>query len=234
MSDWHELTAYPETAASLRDLVRHLEIDHAALDRKLSRCDLAACHGTCCHDGVYLGDDEAALIPELVDTCGEQFESFGLELPEAVIIEGNWRGQFSGPKTATRPEPMAELVEEYPTHFPDTICVFLTAEGHCGLQRLAKDRAHHPWYFKPATCWLHPLAIMRRKDAAPLLTIHDRTTDPQTFPGYEGFASQTHCGRLDDCGEPASKVLASELHMLGRIGGRDLLGEIRSHQLESF
>jgi len=233
MSDRAALTAYSETAASLRDLVRQLEIDFAALNRKLSRCDVTVCHGVCCHDGVYLGDDEAALIPELVAAYSEEFENFGLELPEAVVVPGGWRGQFSGPKTATRPEPMKALVADYPAHFPETMCVFLGHDGRCGLQQLAGRLGHHPWHFKPATCWLHPLAIVTRRDAGPLLTVHDRSTDPQTFPDYDGFASQTHCGRIDDCSDPAFEILADELTMLGRLGGRDLLGEIRSNLLES-
>lgn len=226
-------TAFEETAAALGDLVRQSEIDVPALSRKISPCDLGDCHGVCCHDGVYLGPDEAKIIDQLVAKNRSDFEALGLDLPNPVIVFGNWRDLISGLKTATRSEPMSAMVEEYPEHFPDTACVFLMTDGRCGLQQFAADRDLHPWYFKPATCWIHPLSIVQRSDAPPLLTLFDRESDPQNLPDYDGFVSRTHCGRVDDCGTPAFEVLSGELEMLGRLGRRDLLGEIRANPVGS-
>ena len=229
-----EFTAFDQATAAVRELVQELEIDFTALDRKVAHCDLEVCHGTCCHDGTYLNDDEAVKIPWLVDHHREEFESFGLDLPNQVVVFGKEEGGFSGPKTPVRPEPMSELAEDYPSHFPDTACVFLTAEGFCGLQMLAENEGSHPWFYKPFTCWMHPLTIERRSNQPPLLTLHDYESDPQKREGYDGFVSRTHCARTNPCGAPAFEVLSTELEMLGHMGNRDLLGEIQSNRVESI
>ena len=230
-SPFSSFSAYGATLSSLRVLVRDLEIDHEALARPLQPCDLGRCRGTCCHDGVYLDPDEAPVLRALVEEARAEIEATGASLPDHPIVSGSWRGTVSGPKTATRSEPMAENAEAYPAHFPDTACVFLLSDARCALQQLAVDRGLDPWYYKPATCWLHPLSI----EAPPhpggpsRLTLHTPQTDPQRFPDYDGFASRTPCGTIrEDSGQPAWQVLRSEIERLGRIGGRDLIGEIEA------
>ncbi len=223
-------SAYAATLGGLSDLVRVMDIDLAALRRPLSRCDLGRCRGACCHDGVYLDRDEVGVLGSVIDRHRSDIIALGADLPESPIVHGEWRGVVSGPKTATRPEPMAERAEDYPTHFPDTACVFLLADARCALQQLAVDQGLDPWHYKPATCWLHPLSIDQPDDGTVWLTLHDRDTDPQRFPDYDGFASRTACGvsPADATGQPAWRVLAPEIARLGEIGGRDLLGEIRA------
>ena len=208
-------TAFPETEAHIAELVRHAEIDEAAFDQPLARCDLAKCRGTCCHDGVYLNSDEAALIRELVEIHRDYFdETLQLTLPKQVIVYGHWElGGNSGPKTATRAEPMAATAEAYPAHFPDTMCAFLMRDGRCGLQMLSVREGYHPWFFKPLTCWIHPISIT----ADGTITLHNRETDPHNFPDYAGFSSQTGCGKIRSCGPPARETLAEELAMLEKL-----------------
>lgn len=222
------ISAFGETVGGLRDIVRHLTIDLAALSQPIQRCDLARCRGTCCHDGVYLDRAEVKVLGDLVDRHREELSALGADLPAEPIVRGDWRGVVSGPKTATRPWPMSELADDYPAHFPDTACVFLLPDARCALQQFAIDRGHDPWFFKPATCWMHPLSIDQPESGPPRLTLHNADTDPQRFPDYDGFACRTHCGRIVSDGEPAWSVLAWEIGHLGRIGGRDLLGEIRA------
>ncbi|MFT5465797.1 MAG: hypothetical protein ACI8UO_000893 [Verrucomicrobiales bacterium] len=210
-----------KTARYVQQLLAEVKLDHAALGRKIRGCDLGTCHGTCCHDGAYLNSDEAALIPKLVDEHRDFFEALGLDLPAKTVVRNRWRG-YSGLKTATRAEPMAERVFDYPNHFAQTQCVFLTSDAKCGLQALAADLGEQPWFYKPFTCWMHPLSIHEG-----VLTLFDRESDPQNFPDYPGFVSLTHCGRADACGEPAFEVLSAELTALGQIGERDFLGELR-------
>ena len=232
-SPFSSYSAYGATLSSLRALVRDLEIDHQALWRHLQPCDLGRCRGTCCHDGVYLDPDEAPVLEALVDQARSEIESTGVSLPESPIVSGSWRGTVSGPKTATRPEPMAERAEAYPAHFPDTACVFLLPDARCALQQLAVDRGLDPWYYKPATCWLHPLSIEAplRPGGPSRLTLHTPQSDPQRLPDYDGFTSRTPCGTIrTDSGRPAWQVLRAELDRLGRIGGRDLIGEIEAAQ----
>ncbi len=215
------MTAYQETAAYVRELLRDATIDEDALARPISGCDLARCHGTCCHDGVYLNPDESRVIRQLVAENRKTLNGFGIDLPENPIVFGKTE-TASGPKTATRPVPMAGLVEDYPAHFAETNCVFLAEDGRCALQRFAESRDLHPWYYKPFTCWMHPLSIQQAPGSPPLVTLHSPETDPQMSADYPGFVSQTHCGRIDACGQPGRTVLASELAALEEIAGHRL------------
>jgi len=210
-------SAFPETLRELGQSLAELAIDEQALERPLQRCDLAVCGGTCCHDGVYLSNEEALVIRDLVSDAQSEFEAMGLNLPEKVVVFGSWRGQFSGPKTATHSAPMQEIASDYPDHFPDTRCVFLMSNSRCGLQVLATDRGLSPWHFKPATCWMHPLSIVRGRDGKPLLTLFDERSDPQKYEDYDGFVWRTHCGRTCSGGSPARKILAEEISMIERL-----------------
>ncbi len=222
------ITAFSDSMKRLAEMIREVVVDKDALQRPLKLCDLAECRGTCCHDGVYLNSEEATVIRELVAGSREDFETLGLDLPEQVVVYGKWRDVTSGPKTATRSEPMHETVSDYPEHFADTNCVFLMPDARCGLQALAVKRGLHPWFYKPSTCWLHPLSIVSGPGGAKKLTLHSDETDPQRFDDYDGFVPRTHCGRTCVGGEPAFKVLGGEIARLGEIGGRDLLSECES------
>jgi hypothetical protein len=116
-------------------------------------------------------------------------------------------------RTAVKPRAFHALVPDYPAHFPDTACAFLTPDARCALQVIAEAEGRHPWTYKPLACWLHPISISPERIALP-----DEATDP--YPG--GFATQTHCGRSEPCGVPAREILADELAFLGEILGRDL------------
>lgn len=208
------------------ETVRSMRLDIGALSRPLKRCDLFACGGTCCHDGVYLSSEEARVIRELVREQRDELAEIGAELPEQVVVYGKWRDVASGPKTATRPAPMREKVVGYPAHFPETRCVFLLPDSRCALQAFSIQEGRHPWHWKPLTCWLHPLSITTGPDRKPVLTLYGEETDPQRFEDYDGFTCRTHCGRTAGDGEAAWLVLKEELAALGEIGDRDLLREI--------
>ncbi len=220
------MTAYSETREMLADTVRAMTIDRVALSRPLKRCELTACGGTCCHDGVYLSSEEARVLRTLVEEDRETIEETGVTLPEKVVVYGKWRDITSGPKTATRSADMQSRVSDYPPHFPGTNCAFLLPDARCSLQAYAMDKGLHPWHWKPLTCWLHPLSITAGEDHKPRLTLYSEETDPQRFDDYDGFVCRTHCGRTEDGGEPAWQVLREELEALGEIGGRDLIAEI--------
>ncbi len=220
------ITAYPETLAWLGETVSAMSVDADSLRRPLRCCDLAECRGTCCHDGVYLDVEEAKVLREVVEESRAEIEAMGLELPERVVVYGSWRDEVSGPKTAVRQEPRHGVVAGYPTHFPETACVFLLPDARCALQALAMKCGLPPWFYKPLTCWLHPLAIEGVVEGRPVLVLHDEESDPQRFPDYDGFVSRTPCGRTCAEGEPAWRVLEEELRFLGELGGRDLVEEI--------
>jgi hypothetical protein len=219
------MTAHTETANYIAQLVRDAKLNIPALSKPLSRCDLSQCQGTCCHDGVYLDTDEAETIRNLTNTKREFFEKLGLNLPEQTVIYGKWREESAGPKTATRAEAMSEKTADYPAHFADTQCVLMLDDRRCSLQVLAESEGLHRWYYKPFTCWLHPLSIGGSQSQSEI-TLHDRESDPHNFPDYDGFVSRTPCGQIRECGQPAWQVLDEEFAMLEQISGRNLRHEI--------
>jgi len=225
---YRAIAAYHQTLEWLADLVSGMALDHAALRRPLQRCRLSDCGGNCCHDGAYLGEEEAGVIREVVGNSRSDLERLGLELPDQVVVFGSWQDSVSGPKTATRPSPMKDRIAGYPAHFPDTACVFLLEDARCGLQVLAQERNLPPWYYKPVTCWMHPLTIEGIEADQARLTLHGEEDDPQRFEGYDGFVSRTHCGRTCSGGEPAYRVLGDELRFLGDLGSRDFIAEIEA------
>jgi hypothetical protein len=217
------LTAYPGIAADVGAQVREARVDHEAFERPLVPCELAVCRATCCHDGVHLSAEEAEGVRWLVAEHAQTLEGFGLTLPaEPVVASGG------GWKTAVRAADAGELAADFPGHFPRTRCVLLDRLGRCGLQLLAVTLGEHRWFFKPLTCWIHPLALrpMTRERDRPELTLHSAADDPQQAPGYPGFASCTHCGRHAEGGIPARLVLAEELAALSSLAGRDLGAEL--------
>ncbi len=222
----HAIAAFPETREFLAETVRGMTLDGKALQRPLRRCDLNSCGGTCCHDGVYLSSEEARVIRALSDSASTELKAIGAELPKQTVVYGKWRDVAAGPKTAVKVAPMRGKVPDYPDHFPETNCVFLLPDARCSLQVLATNRGLHPWHYKPATCWLHPLSVVSGPDYKPRLTLFSAKTDPQRFDNYDGFVSRTHCGQTCEGGEPAWRVLHQELETLGQIGDRDLIGEL--------
>jgi len=227
------ITAYPETLEWLAEIVATMGLDASSLRRPLRRCDLSQCQGTCCHDGVYLGPEEATVLREVVAEAREDFAEMGIVLPSRAVVYGTWRETTAGPKTAVRGVPRHGFVAEYPAHFPETACVFLLADFRCALQVLATERGLPPWFYKPLTCWMHPLALDGVEEGSPVLVLHDETNDPQRFPDYDGFVCRTPCGQSCEGGAPAWKVLEEELRFLGDLGGRDLIAEIAGGEARS-
>lgn len=215
-----------QTARVLREQLREAVIDHEAFDQKISHCELSSCRATCCHDGVYLSREEANGIKSLM----MRNPDLSVKLPiEAIVTSREGRSL----KTATRDAKPVELAEDYPEHFPKTRCVFLDEGGRCRIQMHSVQQGRHPWFDKPLTCWIHPLVILpvNGDRSRPLLTLVNEANDPQKSDNYPGFASCTHCGRLDVGGKKARQVLAAELEMLGLISGRDILGELNAKEL---
>jgi hypothetical protein len=214
------LTAFKKSLASLRNRLSNAKLDAREFTRKISRCSLETCRGTCCYDGASVDDDTAEVVQQLSSVRASDFASMGLVLPREVVETSEWKGKV-GKKTATRKFPFRSLVKDYPPHFNETACVFLLDDGRCGLQILSEKDGKHPWYYKPFTCWLQPIKI---SDSG--IHLYDEATDPFKFSDYDGFVSKTHCGRTSVCGAPAAEVLKQELGFLGKLLDRDLLAEM--------
>ncbi len=218
------VAAFPETVKILAAQMSEARVDHAAFETLLRPCELSRCKATCCYDGVYVSDEEAGYIEDLVgDRLSDEMDA------EAVIVCSG-----RGKKTAVRVAEEGELARDFPVHFAKTRCVFLDAGGYCGLQKLAMGDGVDPWQHKPLTCWMHPLVLVPagRWEERPVLTIVNAGNDPQRLGGYAGYASCTHCGREDEGGMPAWQVLESELRRLGEICGRDVYGELSAEEVD--
>lgn len=217
------LTAYPDDEAALRNRMIGGRLDAESFRRPVARCEISTCRGMCCYDGVYVGRESAAVIERAAKEHAGFFASLRLQLPQEVIVEGDWPWKRGGLKTAVAPRAFSRTVEGFPPHFKDTACVFLTGDGRCSLQLLSIHLGRHPWHYKPVKCWMHPITLEGEARAA--LLLHSARTDPYRFPGYDGFVSRIFCGRTCPGGAPAAVVLAEELTFLSRIVGRDLLAE---------
>jgi hypothetical protein len=221
--DGASLTAYPEDEAGLRRRMAAGSVDAGSFQRRVARCEISTCRGMCCHDGVYVSPESAAVIEQIAKAHAGIFSGLDLQLPDRVIVEGDWPWKTGGLKTAVTRRAFSKTVAGFPPHFTDTACVFLTGDGRCALQLLSLHLGVHPWYYKPVKCWMHPITL--EGEAQARLLLHNEQTDPYRFPGYDGFVSQIFCGRTCPEGAPASVVLADELTFLSRIVGRDLVAE---------
>lgn len=222
------LTAYPQTESAVQKSLSQASIDVESFKQLLKPCSLSSCRGMCCYDGVYIGKESAEVIQKLADEDAPFFRAIGLNLPEQVIVDGEWKGEIYGKKTEVKEKNFSGIVKNYPTHFNNTACVFLLDDGRCGLQVISEYKGLHPWYYKPFTCWMHPLAISYEEEFNCLL-LHTDESDPCRFPDYDGFVTKTFCGKIRICGQPAHNVLEEELRFLGKIVGRDFVEEIKDY-----
>lgn len=199
-------TAFKQTARALERQLREAALDYSAFERGLRVCELIQCRATCCHDGVVLGDEEW----------------------EILTLQGGEEGLIQladgTRKTKTVDAGSGELADDFPQSFPRTRCVFLDTEHRCLWQLKAMEEGKHPWFYKPISCWMHPVLLAHR-DGRPLLTVLRPDED------VKGFASKTPCGKEDD-GPPARESLRGELEMFSLLSGRDFLSELNAPTVE--
>ncbi|MHB1297189.1 MAG: DUF3109 family protein [Gemmatimonadaceae bacterium] len=207
-------TAFPETVLAARGALAAAPVDRASFERPLSLCDISRCHGACCSDGVPLNPEEARVLSELVEAEAPALVHLGLR-PDSLVAMAEPGG--SG-HTGIRARAPGERSPRHPASVPDTACAMLTADGLCGLQVLAVDRGMHPWFWKPMTCWLHPVAV----DETGIRLPPEGVTRERAYRDG-GYASVTECSRAGLNARPASHVLAAEIGFLGELIGRDLV-----------
>jgi hypothetical protein len=214
------MIAFPSIQDELARQIREARVDHEAFEKPLKICELADCRATCCHDGVYLEIEERDILAEVIATRAERLATYDWNEPEIFqqMDDGRW-------KSVTLPDPAP--AQKFPAHFPKTRCVFLDSGHRCVLQRLAMDEGRHPWFWKPVSCWMHPLLLKPgHPGGRPELTLATPENDPAAHSGYPGFSAFTPCGIPCKSGPPAHQTLAPELDLLGRIAGRDLIREL--------
>ncbi|MDB4407168.1 DUF3109 family protein [bacterium] len=192
------MSAFPQTIAALAGQLQEAGVDHEAFETPLPLCKLSECRATCCHDGVFLSPEEATFIGEGVETLKDGRQ-----------------------KTATIPATKEQHAHDFPAHFPKTRCIFLDEEHRCKWQLKSVAEGRHPWFYKPISCWMHPI-LLERREGRPVLTLRTFGNDAA------GFASQTPCGRITRDADPARLTLKAELEMLGEISGRDFSAELNA------
>ncbi|BCU76739.1 hypothetical protein [Luteolibacter sp. LG18] len=214
------MIAFTSLQQELARQVREARVDHEAFAMPLKICELAECRATCCHDGVFLEPEEREIIGEVIGSHADQLARYGWEAPEIFqrLPDGRW-------KSVTLPDDAPAAA--FPAHFPKTRCVFLDAEHRCVLQRLAMDEGRHPWFWKPVSCWMHPVILKPgRRGERPVLTLATPDHDPAAHPGYPGFSAFTPCGMSCGGGPPARQTLRAELELLGELADREVTGEL--------
>ena len=225
MASENPRTGFPETESYMRRSLGMSLFDADSFRRPLKRCQLAECQATCCYDGAFLGREEAEVIEGLLSGEADFIAEAGLELPKEVLEPADWRVSGAEPRTALRESKNSERIDGFPGHFSDTECVFLAADRRCVLQVLSEARGHHPWYWKPFACWMHPITFLEGRSRK--IYLPDQDHDTQAEAGYPGFTAYTPCGAPAPGGEPAWRALAEELEFLGSILGRDFLTEAK-------
>ena len=76
------VTAFRETAAQLRERLREAAVDHASFERRIMLCALDSCRATCCHDGVFLSDEESAMIRTLIAENASRLAAYGVDVSD--------------------------------------------------------------------------------------------------------------------------------------------------------
>jgi hypothetical protein len=243
----HEnLTAYPQTEQACRDELSQAPVDIDSFKQHRQRCALSTCHGMCCYDGVNVNQETAEVIQKVVEEEAEFFKTIGLDLPTEVIIDDEryeklsvekteWKGLCSVKKTAVKEKPFSSIINDYPSHFDNTQCVFLLDDSRCGLQELAKEKGLHPWYYKPFSCWLFPILIAPGENQPEKIYLPSPETEPWHVPesDYYGYSTQVPCGKHSDCGQLGYILLQEELKFLSDIVGRNFVQEIKDSVAES-
>ena len=169
---------------------------------RLNRCNLADCEAMCCHDGVWLSEEDLEKIQEAKALGNSDFF-----FPEESVVMSKWSDGDFYPKTAVRE--FNYLNPNWPEHFPRTRCAFADDQGLCGLELLARSRGENPWRYKPQACWLHPLT---EKDGELLPPPFSKDEDPYNLGlEYPGFSTQTPCGSHQKEGDIWHLVLFEEL-----------------------
>lgn len=207
------ISAYPKTEEQFRSNLSLNDIDHSSFNRLLTTCNIQVCQGMCCYDGVYVNSEEEEVLRAVWRSRKDFFISVGIDTSEDPITETEWRGHKRC-KTRVKPKAFSSIVDNYPSFFSDTACVFLTNEGYCSLQLLSISEDKHKWYYKPLTCSLHPISISFAQRRAFLAT---EENDPHKSDDYPGYVTKTHCGAICNAGNVASEVLKEELQYLKDI-----------------
>lgn len=190
--------AFPNSIAQLARQLQEAAVDHEVFEMPLPLCQLHECKATCCHDGVVISDEEAEVLGEEIVT-----------LPDGRK------------KTRTVEASIDQRADDFPAHFPKTRCVFLDDQHRCEWQLKSVAEGKHPWFYKPISCWMHPLLVSER-DGRPLLTLRHPEKDEANF------ATHTPCGKLTEGADPARVTLKMELEMLTEISGRDFVRELNA------
>ena len=233
---YQSLTAYPNSEQNCRQNLVRAEIDLGSFKRKIQQCSLTVCRGMCCYDGVLLTEEDAEIVRDIAAQNTSFFTNLGLQLPDRVIIDYpnyekydvvncEWHGVSGSQVTAVKEAKFSSLLDSFPESFDNTACIFLTDRGKCGLQMLSEARGLHPWYYKPFTCWLHPIMLIPLTNNNILIQLPNEENQPQW--GGAIFTTHTICGKTHELGEPAYLILEEELKFLSAIVGRNFEDEVK-------
>lgn len=205
-------TAYPQLAAMLARAVRRADLALDRLQIRIHVCTLPECRGICCTDGAYLEADEPDVIRALARERADTLAGIGIQVPGLPVVRGRPRsGVDESWKTAIRRTPASRADGRM-------ACVFWLTDGRCALQVLGERSGLHPWHFKPAACWLHPLDILTEHGGRVLVSLFRGVPPPEGAPPSVGSAP---CSQQRGDGRPAIEALSREIAFLSGLTGWD-------------
>lgn len=131
-----------------------MEINPKLLNAEfMQRCKLKNCKAACCLYGVWIDKQEAERIME---NAAEILPY----MPDDRREPAQWLdGRKDQDPFTISGQVVHSAVMDNPKHYGGTECVFLRKDHKCALQVASEAAGHHPWYFKPFYCILHPLDL---------------------------------------------------------------------------
>jgi 2-polyprenyl-3-methyl-5-hydroxy-6-metoxy-1,4-benzoquinol methylase len=205
-------TAFPELAEMLASAVRTAELGLDRLQTRIHVCALPDCRGICCADGAYLEADEPDVIHTLARERADTLAGLGVRDVRRTVVPGHLRSGVHGSwKTAVRRVPDGSTGGR-------TACVFWLSDGRCALQVLSERSGLHPWHFKPAACWLHPLDILTEPGGKVRVSLFHGVPPPEGSPPSIGSAP---CSQRRNTGRRAVEALSREIAFLSGLTGWD-------------
>src|SRR5215467_7992547 len=102
------VTVFRASEIAVRAQYGHARLNAQEFQRKINRCSLTNCKGTCCYGGVRVDDATARDLQQLSTDRAAAFREIGLNLPSRVVVRTEWRGVV-GNITVLKPFPFRSL-----------------------------------------------------------------------------------------------------------------------------
>src|SRR5262249_20375941 len=122
------VTVFRDSEVALREQYGNACLNTEEFQRKINRCSLTNCKGTCCYGGVRVDDATARDLQQLSTDRAAAFREIGLNLPSRVVVRTEWRGGV-GNNTVFKTISFLSFVVEFSVSFLENTCNFFIHDG---------------------------------------------------------------------------------------------------------